>query len=872
MSGCKNSSIKRTDELKRHIEYSCKGARAILSVWFLLCASFLFPSYAQETKVRGRVTDAVTGEPVPFTGVYFQGTTIGMSTDLEGCFNISTRDTVSVLCASILGYEPSERRIRPGSFTEVEFRLVPATSSLDAAVVKPDDSYMKWILRQIDKNRSRNDAERRSPYKCDTYTKIELDVANPGRVLDKKVIRNNFGFMEEYLDTSAVTGQPYLPMLISETAARRYHSNSPVIDRETITGTRISGTDSENMLSQFTGTMHLKTNFYDNFIHVFDIQLPSPLGENGRSYYNYYLVDSLEVEGRKTWKIRFHPKRGITSSVFDGEMSIDSADFAMRDIKARLMKGSNVNWIRSATIEREDCRTDDSTWFYKREFHSSDFSLTMRDSSKMMSFLGSRTINYGPPGKVDADSLAAQKNRMQVQMDRGAGHRNESWWDGARPYTLSDKERKIYEMVDSVKTVPLYNNLNHILTTVGSGYVHTKYLEIGPYGRLYSFNGIEGSRFQAGIRTTADMSRKFRFSGYGAYGMKDHEFKGGATLEWMLSKQPTMKLTFTGKKDILQLGKGAEAFTESNIINSILTKRNSEKRSPVNEYSARFDWEIRPWLNTSAVLESRRIYSNRFVPMCRVSRTEDGRRDTVGVNSVGMNTLHFSARFSRDETVSRGTFSKRYMFSDWPVVTIDLTGSLKGIGKNEYSFFRSEVKVNYNLKLPPAGTSKIQFTAGNIIGTVPYPFLKLHEGNGTYILDKSSFSCMGFYEFVSDTWTTLFWEHNFGGYFFNKIPGFRQLRWREVVTVKAAYGTLSRKNKGILGTPESDGAPLLFPEGMTSLNKPYVEMGAGITNIFSLLRVDAFWRLTHRNVTAADGTVMKSPNRFVVNIGIELNF
>ena len=368
------------------------------------------------------------------------------------------------------------------------------------------------------------------------------------------------------------------------------------------------------------------------------------------------------------------------------------------------------------------------------------------------------------------------------------------------------------------------------------------------------------------------MSRKFRFSGYGAYGMKDHEFKGGATLEWMLSKQPTMKLTFTGKKDILQLGKGAEAFTESNIINSILTKRNSEKRSPVNEYSARFDWEIRPWLNTSAVLESRRIYSNRFVPMCRVSRTEDGRRDTVGVNSVGMNTLHFSARFSRDETVSRGTFSKRYMFSDWPVVTIDLTGSLKGIGKNEYSFFRSEVKVNYNLKLPPAGTSKIQFTAGKIIGTVPYPFLKLHEGNGTYILDKSSFSCMGFYEFASDTWTTLFWEHNFGGYFFNKIPGFRQLRWREVVTVKAAYGTLSRKNKGILGTPESDGAPLLFPEGMTSLNKPYVEMGAGITNIFSLLRVDAFWRLTHRNVTAADGTVMKSPNRFVVNIGIELNF
>ena len=826
---------------------------------------------AQETKVKGRVTDAVTGAPVPFAGVYFKGTTTGMSTDMEGRFSISTRDTVTVLCAYLLGYETGEAEVRPGGFTEVNFRLSPSHSAINAAVVKPDNRYMIWILGQIDRNRERNDPERRSPYKCETYTKMELDVSNPGRALDRKLIKNNFGFMADYLDTSAVSGQPFLPLLISETRARRFHSDSPEINRETITATRISGIESESALSQFTGTMHLKTNFYDNFIYAFDIQIPSPLSVNGRSFYNYYLVDSLDIEGRKTWKIRFHPKKGISSPVFDGEMAIDAQDFAMREMHANLRKGSNVNWIRSAVIDREDRLVEDSLWFYKSDRLTVDFSLTMRDSSKMVSFIGSRATHYGLPSSVDADSLAAERSRMPVIVERGAAGKDDGWWETARPYSLSERERGIYSMVDSVKTVPLFNSLNHIITTVGTGYLHTKYIEFGPYAKLYSFNKIEGSRFQAGIRTTSDFSRKFRFTGYGAFGMRDREFKGGAGVEWMLGRQPTMKLTLTGKRDIMQLGKASSSFTETSIITSILTKKDSEKRSPVNEYALRFDWEIRPWLNTSTTIESRRVHSNAFVPMLK-SVEVDGRPDTLTVNSVCANTLRVCARFSKDETVTRGTFDKFYMFSDYPVVTLDLAGSLKGIGRNEFSFFRSEVKLNYNLRLPPAGVSRIQFTAGKIIGKVPYPFLKLYEGNGTYILDKNAFSCMEYYEFASDTWTTLFWEHNFGGFFLDRIPWVRVLRWREVLTVKAAYGTLSKRNNGVLGNQGPERAPLLFPAGMSSLNKPYVEMGAGITNIFSLLRVDAFWRLTHRNIKAPDGTMMKSPNRFIVNIGIELNF
>lgn len=187
--------------------------------------------------------------------------------------------------------------------------------------------------------------------------------------------------------------------------------------------------------------------------------------------------------------------------------------------------------------------------------------------------------------------------------------------------------------------------------------------------------------------------------------------------------------------------------------------------------------------------------------MKRVHLHSDGARDTVMVNSVGSNDLRTVLRFSKDETVARGAFQKSYLHSDYPVFTLDLLGSLKGIGKNEYSYFQSEFTIDYKLKIPPLGMSKIKLTAGNIVGTVPYPLLKLHEGNGTYILDQSSFSCMEFYEFASDTWATLFWEHNFGGFFLGKIPLIKKMKMREVFTLKAAYGTLSRKNNGIIGNP-----------------------------------------------------------------------
>ena len=87
-------------------------------------------------------------------------------------------------------------------------------------------------------------------------------------------------------------------------------------------------------------------------------------------------------------------------------------------------------------------------------------------------------------------------------------------------------------MVDSIKNVPLYQNIYTIVSMVLGGYYDTEYVEWGPYYKLLSFNKQEGCRFQLGARTTTDFSKKIRLFGYGAYGTKDRRWKGAGGFDY----------------------------------------------------------------------------------------------------------------------------------------------------------------------------------------------------------------------------------------------------------------------------------------------------------------------------------------------------
>jgi hypothetical protein len=142
------------------------------------------------------------------------------------------------------------------------------------------------------------------------------------------------------------------------------------------------------------------------------------------------------------------------------------------------------------------------------------------------------------------------------------------------------------------------------------------------------------------------------------------------------------------------------------------------------------------------------------------------------------------------------------------------------------------------LPISPFGYTTYLLRAGKTWGTVPFPLLKIHEGNETYAYDIYAYNLMNYQEFASDQWASLSLEQHFNGFFLNKIPLMRKLKWRTVAGLKVLEGRLNNDTQNEMQ---------LLP-GMTGLGKkPYMETSVGIENILKLLRVDAVWRMNYHN-------------------------
>ena len=140
--------------------------------------------------------------------------------------------------------------------------------------------------------------------------------------------------------------------------------------------------------------------------------------------------------------------------------------------------------------------------------------------------------------------------------------------------------------------------------------------------------------------------------------------------------------------------------------------------------------------------------------------------------------------------------------------------------------------------------------AGKVFGNeLPFMLMFLPRANQTYSYQSFSYNMMNFLEFTHDEYASLNVRYYFNGFIFNKIPLFRRLKWREIVSFKALYGRISDKNNPTLEGNEHlmtlpvdrNGDPSTFILG----KYPYMEASFGVSNIFKLLTIDFVKRLNY---------------------------
>ncbi|PVX50896.1 carboxypeptidase-like protein [Balneicella halophila] len=803
---------------------------------YIILAVATVPALAQPTKIRGTVIDATTKEPIPFASVVFVGTTIGASTDFDGNYFLETREDVDSVEISYIGYLEQIIPVNKHGFKTINVALQENTAMLDEVVIVADkhrENPTHRIIRGIIANKKRNNPERSNSFQYDSYTKMEMSLTNINEKFKKKKLLKDFNFVFDYVDTSALTGKAYLPFMISETKSEVYHSNNPKLTKEIIKANKISGFDGDNAsVSQFTGQLYQDFNIYDNYILLFEQGFISPFNSSGLLFYKYYLTDSIQRDNKLQYNISFQPKNP-KDATFTGEFWVTADDFAVTSVKMRINNKVNVNWVNDVMISEEFNLMEDSIWFWKNRKLTVDFMLLKKDTTQHKGFLGTSTIHFDNVvfNKPMPEQFAKAKNNILI--DAEVYEKGDDYWDEARPYELSKSEKGIYEMVDSIKSVPIYQTYVDIISTVLTGYYDFGDFEIGPYYKLLSFNDIEGTRFQFGGRTTSDFSSKIRLSGHLAYGTDDNEWKYGIGTLYKFSEKNDLweSASVNYTHDMEQLGKGSSPFlTAGNILASLLSRGDTDKLTLQNELNLNYEKEWVENFSTKLTFRYKELIPSDYVPFTPANDVDN----LIG-ESIKTNEIELSTRWSPRAKVIRRTFSRMQITSSLPILNLKMA-----VGLGDYKYQKVDFLMEHTLPVYPIGHTYYTLRGGKIFGDAPFPLLHLHEGNETYVYDTYAYNLMDYYEFASDTYASIGAEHHFMGFLFNKIPLLKKMNLRTVVTGKALWGTLSDNNNRM-------NAPLLFPEGLSDLSKPYFEAGVGIENIFKIARIDAVWRLSHRD-------------------------
>lgn len=803
-------------------------------------------SFSQTYTITGKVFDAESKEPLPFVPVLIKGTTVGATTDFDGNYSISTSKMGDSIVSSYVGYKKLTRAIKRGENQVINMPMVLEGVNLLEVVVKAGENPAHRIIRNVIAHKQFNNRRKLDAYQYESYNKVEFDLNRIPKEMQERKLFKPIKFVFDNVDSVYSGEKPSLPIFITESLSDLYFRSNPTLKKEVIKASKVTGIENTSITSVM-GDMYQNINIYDNNILVFGKDFVSPISDNGFFYYKYYLEDSLFIGNTRCYQIRFKSKRP-QELCFSGNMWISDTTWAVKRIEMSIPKDANINFINAANVVQEFTQID-STWMLSKDRLIIDFAM----NKNQVGIYGRKTTSYkdfkiNQPKEVKfyefGDKIVVEDNAMK---------QTDEFWNANRHDSLSIREKKIYHMIDTIKTLPVYKTWVDIFTLFVSGYRVVNNFEIGPYFNLVSYNKIEGPRVRFGGRTSSKFSRWYELQGYVAYGFNDEKFKYSLGFKSFISKKPHRQLVgMTYKSDYEILGQSQNGFSQDNIFASLFRTSPLTNLTRVDQT---FAWYEREWVDG---LTSKVILAGRTITPLLANAYQYYKKDgTIATKENIKNTeVRLNVRFAYKEKFISGDFSRISLGTKWPVLQFNYAKSLQNAFMGEYDYQKVVLNLSDRVRLISLlGYTDYTAEVGKIYGAVPYPLMELHGGNETYVYDYMSFNMMKYYEFASDQYASVGMFHHFEGLLFNKIPLIKKLKWREVVTCKALWGSVNEKNK----------RTLIFPTTLNALgNEPYVEVSAGIENIFKVFRIDALWRSTYLRPKAIEN--------FGVKFGFQLAF
>jgi hypothetical protein len=178
----------------------------------------------------------------------------------------------------------------------------------------------------------------------------------------------------------------------------------------------------------------------------------------------------------------------------------------------------------------------------------------------------------------------------------------------------------------------------------------------------------------------------------------------------------------------------------------------------------------------------------------------------------------------------------------WPIITLRYTHGMKGVLGSDFEYDKLRLSFYKRIKTGPLGIAYLNVSGDYVFNTLPYPLLSLHLGNQSPIYSPITYNLMDFGEFISDHYVSVQYQQYLEGFLLNRIPLIQKLKWRLLGTANVIMGGMRASNRALIPEP-TEAEPYARAGYLT--NKPYIELGYGVENIFKFLRVDFVHRLSY---------------------------
>ena len=819
--------------------------------------------YAQSiTSASGIVRDSVSGEPLSYVSVMFENSTIGAMTDDDGAFSLQNDKGLTRLVVSSLGYDNKVVNLKAGQKNNaLNVLLRPTSFEIAEVVVKPKrekysrkDNPAVELIKKVIEHKNDNRIEAKDEYQSEVYEKLSMSLDDFNPNLEKNKFLKKFKFIKNYLDTSEFNGKPILTVSVRENLSDFYYRKSPKAEKTIVRAKRMQGIDKTlddgGGITSNLEEIFKSINIFDNNIPILLNRFVSPLSSTlATTYYHYYIMDTLDVGGDKCVDLAFVPANS-ESYGFTGRLYITlDGNYAVKKVLLNTPANINLNWVDKLRIEQEFKQMPDSTWVLDQENTFVNF-YVVKGTQQLYAHQLRNYDNYNF-NVQNADSVFGLLGALHVLPEATA--QPDTFWTHNRPIPLKEKEDALKDLLGQLRKVPAFNAIIKTAEILITGYIPTANdkkvtkFDFGPMNTTFSANHLEGFRMRVGGMTTANLNPYWFASGYLAYGTNDRKIKYNLKLTHSFTKKeyhegenPVNNLSFIQEYDVYTPGQDFLFTSKDNIFVAWKVGEPVTKMQYIRKSVLQYEKE---WLNGLTWKSWIMNQNNEAAGTLQyIKRDESG--NLYHIKDFTTSEIGTQLRFAPGERAYNGRSGKESVFNlskDAPVFKLSHQLGIKGVLGGDYNYNHTEISAEKRIWLSSFGHIDAQIKAGKVWDKVPFPLLILPNTNQSITIQPEAFHMMNALEFVTDQYVSFNATYYLKGWILNRIPGIKWLRLREVLSFNMIYGGLTDKNNPTL-TP----GLFLLPDGTQPLGStPYMECSVGLENIFKILRIDYYRRLTY---------------------------